>query len=103
MKLIRDLTEMIEEEIDGVKHYAKMAAELKDDHPGLAQVLYTISTQEDTHQAALHKEVVKINQEYNRTHGEPPAAMMAVYDFMHKRHIDDLANARRYQDLYKNR
>ena len=101
MKLIRDLEEMISEEIEGVRNYARMAAHVKDEHPGLAQTLYNISVQEDSHQAALHSEVVKIIEEHRRTHGEPPAAMMAVYDYMHKRHIDDLADARRYQDVYK--
>lgn len=102
MKLIRDLEEMIEDEIHDIKKYAKMAAHVKDENPGLAQTLYNISVQEDSHQAALHNEVVKIIEEHRRTHGEPPAAMMAVYDYMHKRHIDDLADARKYQDVYKN-
>ena len=101
MKLIRDLEEMIEDEIDGVRHYARMAAELKAEHPGLAQTLYNISVQEDAHQTALHKEVVAIIEEHRRTKGEPPAAMMAVYDYLHKRHIDNLAEARKYQDIYK--
>lgn len=101
MKLIRDLEEYIEEEIYDIKKYAKMASELKQDHPTLAQVLYNISTQEDGHQAALHNEVVKIIEEHRRTHGEPPAAMMAVYDYLHKKHIDKLAEARQYQDVYK--
>ena len=101
MKLIRDLEEMIEDEIHDIKKYAKMAAHVKDENPGLAQTLYNISVQEDSHQAALHNEVVKIIEEHRRTHGEPPAAMMAVYDYMHKRHIDDLADARKYQDVYK--
>lgn len=101
MKLIRDLEELIEDEISDVKKYAQMAAELKAEHPGLAQVLYTISTQEETHQAALHTEVVKIIEEHKRTKGEPPAAMMAVYEYMHRRHIDKMAEARRYQELYK--
>lgn len=102
MQLIRDLEEMIEDEIHDVKKYAKMAAELKSEHPGLAQVLYTISTQEETHQSALHTEVVKIIEEHRRTKGEPPAAMIAVYDYIHKRHIEKMAEARRYQELYKN-
>jgi hypothetical protein len=102
MKLIKELEELIEEEINDVRKYAKMAAALKDENPSLAQVLYTISTQEDSHQASIHSEVVKIINEYKRTKGEPPAAMMAVYDFMHKRHIENIADARRYQDLYKN-
>lgn len=103
MKIIEELEKLIEDEIHDVKKYAKMALELKDKHPGLAQVLYTISTQEDSHQAALHTEVVKIIEEHRRTKGEPPAAMLAIYDFMHKRHIENMADARRYQDLYKNR
>jgi hypothetical protein len=101
MKLIRELEELIEDEISDIEKYAKMAAELKAQHPGLAQALYTISTQEDTHQAALHTEVVKLIEEHKRTHGEPPAPMMAVYDYLHKRHIEKLAEARRYQEVYK--
>lgn len=101
MQLIKELEELIEDEIHDVKKYAKMAIELKEKHPSMAQVLYTISTQEDAHQAALHNEVVKIVDEYKRTKGEPPAAMMAVYEYLHKRHIEKLAEARSYQELYK--
>ena len=102
MKLIKELEEKIEDEIHDIKEYAEMAAELKEEHPSLAQVLYNISVQEDTHQAALHSEVVKIIEEHKRKHGEPPATMIAVYDYLHKRHIEKLADARRYQELYKN-
>jgi hypothetical protein len=101
MVLIQKLEEAIEDEIHDVKHYAKWATELKKDYPALAQVLYTISTQEDTHQAMLHGEVVKIIENYRKSNGEPPAAMMAVYDYLHKRSIEKLAEARRYQDVYK--
>ena len=101
MKLIRDLEERIHDEIGDIKWYAKKAAELKAEHPTLAQVLYNISTQEDGHQAAIHNEVVKIIEEHRKHHGEPPAAMMAVYDYLHKKAIDKLAEARMYQDVYK--
>lgn len=101
MKLIKELEELIEDEIHDVKKYAKMAAELKEKHPSLAQTLYSISTQEDAHQAAIHSEVVKIIDEFKRNGNEPPASMMAVYEFLHKRHIENLAEARRYQDIYK--
>lgn len=102
MKLIQKLEERIEDEVADVKHYAILAAEVKEEHPSLAHVLFTISGQEDAHQAAIHAEVVKIIDEYRRTHGEPPAAMKAVYDFMHKRHIEKLEEAHRYQEIYKN-
>lgn len=101
MKLIEKLTDRIDEEIEDVKYYAKLATEVKAEYPTLAQVLFNISTQEDGHQAAIHNEVVKIIEEHRRTHGEPPAAMMAVYDYLHKKSIDKLAEARMYQDVYK--
>jgi hypothetical protein len=101
MKIIKLLEELIEEEIHDVKKYAKLAVEYKDEHPALAQVFYNLSTQEDTHQANLHTEVVKIIEEHRRTHGDPPAAMMAVYEYVHNKHIDKLAEARTYQDMYK--
>lgn len=103
MKLIKELEELIEEEIHDVKKYAKMAAELKSEHPGLANTLYTLSTQEDSHQAALHGEVVKIIETHRRNHGDPPAEMMAVYNFLHKRHIEKLEEARRYQEIYRSK
>ena len=101
MKLIKELEELIEEEIHDVKKYAKMAAALKDEYPSLAQTLYTISTQEDIHQASIHAEIVKIIQDYRKQNGEPPANMMAVYEYLHKRSVEKLEEARRYQDIYK--
>lgn len=102
MKLIQKLEEMIEDEISGVKHYAKLAIEMKHEQPSLAQVLINIAAQEDAHQTMLHGEVVKIIENYRKTKGEPPKEMMAVYDFLHKRHIDKLQEARRYMEIYKN-
>lgn len=102
MKLIQDLEQLIDDEIHDVKKYAKMATELKVEYPSLAQALFNISAQEDIHQATIHGEVVKIIQEYRKNHGEPPVAMMAVYDYLHKQSIEKLADARRYQEMYKN-
>ena len=101
MKLIRNLEEAISDEISDIKKYASWAAELKESHPTLAQVLYNISTQEDGHQAAIHNEVVRIIEEHRKEHGEPPPAMQAVYDYLHQKSVDKLAEARMYQDVYK--
>lgn len=101
MKIIKTLEELIEEEIHDVKKYAKLAVEYKEEHPELAHLFYNLSTQEDSHQASLHSEVVKIIDEHRKTHGSPPAAMLAVYDYIHKKHIEALAEARTYQEMYK--
>lgn len=102
MKIIEKLEDLIDEEISDVGKYAKLAAEVKNTNPSLAQVFYNLSVQEDAHQAALHGEAVKLIEGYRKTKGEPPKEMLAIYDFLHKKHIDKLANARRYQDIYKN-
>jgi rubrerythrin len=101
MKIIEELEDAIDDEIHDIKKYAKMAIKLKADHPGLAQVLYTISTQEEAHMNMLHSEVVKIIEKHRSTHGAPPAEMMAVYDYVHKKHIEKAAEAKRYQEMYK--
>jgi hypothetical protein len=102
MKLIKDLEELIEDEVHDVKKYARMAYELKREHPQLAQALYTISTQEEAHQQIIHSEVVKLIEAYKRTHGDPPAPMVTVYEYLHKRHVEKLVEAKRYQDMYRN-
>jgi Mn-containing catalase len=101
MKLIKELTEMIEEEIDGAEEYVKEAIKLKHEHPSLAKTLYDISNQEMSHIDMLHSEVVKLIEEHRRTHGEPPAPMMAVYQYLHERHIDKVNNIRMLQNEYK--
>lgn len=101
MKIIKELEEYIDDEIKDIKKYAKLATAVKEEYPSLAQALYTISTQEDLHQSVLHSEVVKIIEEHRRVHGEPPAAMKAIYDYLHQQSIDKLAEARTYQEIYK--
>ena len=102
MQIIKTIEELIEEEIHDQKHYAKLAAKVKPENPMLAQLLYNISTQEEGHAAALHNEVVKIIEQHRKEHGAPPPAMQAVYDYLHERHMEKAAEARHYQEVYKN-
>ena len=100
-KEIKFLTERIEEEIHDAKLYAKMAAEYKNEFPALSHVLYTISTQEEAHQEMLHAEAVKLIEAYRKEHGTPPPAMMAVYQHLHEKAIEKMAEAKHYQEIYK--
>ena len=101
MKIIKKLSERIEDEVCDSKNYAKWAIELKDEHRNLADVLYSISLDEMKHAYALHDEVVDLIDEYRKEHGEPPADMQAVYDYLHERQIEKAEEARRYQQMYK--
>ena len=87
MKLIKELSGYIDEEIDGAKTYAENALKYKEDRPDLAKMFYNMSIQEMDHMTELHKQVVDIIQRYRKEQGEPPAPMMAVYDYLHERQI----------------
>ena len=101
MKLIKKLSEHIEEEIADAKCYAKWALELKDENRNLADTLYSISLDEMKHMGLLHDAVVKVIDEYRKTEGEPPAAMQAVYDYLHQKHIEEAQEAKNYQTMYR--
>ena len=101
MKLIKKISKMIEDEIEGAECYVKMALKHKEDRPELAKMFYSLSMDEMGHMNELHKAVVDIIEEYRKTEGEPPAAMMAVYEYLHNKHINDAAEVRTMQAMYK--
>lgn len=101
MKLIKKLSERIEDEIHDAKHYAKWAIEMKEEHRNLADTLYSLSLDESKHADALHVEVVELINDYKKEHGEPPEAMQAVYDYLHERQIEKAEEAKRYQTMYR--
>ena len=101
MKIIEELSEMIEEELEGAEDYAKGALKYKDEHPTLARVFHEISTEEMRHVDMLHGEVVSLIEKYRREHGDPPASMLAVYNYLHEKHIDHANEVKMYQGQYK--
>lgn len=103
MKLIQTLSEMIEEEIEDTKKYAMKALEVREDYPELAETFMSLSKSEGDHYNKLHEQVVKLIRDYRMKQGEPPSEMMAVYEYLHKKHIADSAEAKRLQDLYSGR
>lgn len=101
MKIIKDLSGYIDEEIDGAKTYAENALKYKEERPELAKMFYNMSLQEMEHMNELHKHVVDIIQNYRKTNGEPPAPMMAVYEYLHERQIDKASKVKAMQAMFK--
>ena len=101
MKIIEKISDKIADEIRDAKIYAKMALEFKDEHPDLANTLYDISQEEIDHMNMLHDAVKNLIEEYRRTNGEPPAAMLAIYDYMHKQQIKKANKAKAIQAMFK--
>ena len=101
MKIIEILSSKIEEEVCDAKSYVTMAMEYKEEYPELSRTLYNISTQEMEHMNLLHGEVTQIIKRYRETQGEPPADMMAVYEYIHKKQIDKSLEVKTLQAMYK--
>ena len=101
MKIIETLSNKIEEEVCDAKSYVTMAMEVKEEYPELSRTLYNISTQEMEHMNLLHGEVTQIIKRYRDTQGEPPADMMAVYDYLHKKQIEKSLEVKTLQTMYK--
>lgn len=101
MKLIKQLAEMISDEIEGAECYVKMALKYKEERPELARVMYSLSLEEMEHMSRLHELVVGVIEEYRAKSGDPPTAMQAVYDYIHEKHIEDAGKVKALQSMYK--
>ena len=101
MQIINMLSEQIEEELEVAEEYIKAALKYKDEYPGLAKVLFDISVNEMGHVDMLHGEVVKLIEAHRKEHGEPPAAMMAVYNYLHEKQIEEANEIKMYQSQYR--
>lgn len=101
MKIIKVLSEKITEEICDAKAYAELAIKVKDEYPDLSRDLYNLSLQEMDHKSVLHNNVTSIIKKYRDESGEPPADMMAVYEYLHNQQIEKALEVKTLQNMYK--
>ena len=101
MRIIKELSEAIEDELDSAERYARDACVYKEEHPELAETLYNIALEEMRHVDLLHKRVVELIERYRKENGEPPSSMLAIYDFLHKRNVEWSNEIRGYLNRYR--
>jgi len=101
MKIIEELCNKIEKQIDMAEQYAKCALNYKEERPAIAETYYRIATEQMIHMNLLHTQVVSIIDEYKKAKGDPPEAMKTLYDIMHRKHIEHAAAVKGMLALYK--
>ena len=100
MRVIKEMCEDIEKTLDMAECNIKKAVEYKLDYPVAAQAFYTKSVALMATIKGQHDAVVALIEAYRKEKGEPPAPMMAVYNYLHERQISQAAAIRNLQDIY---
>ena len=100
MQVIKCLSENIECTLDAAEENIKKAVRYKDEFPVAAKAFYTQSTLLMDSIKGQHDAVVTLIETYRKEKGEPPAPMMAIYNYMHERHINKAAAIKNLQEMY---
>ena len=101
MKIIKCLSEKIEEEIGDADSYIELAIQWKDEQPSTADLFYELSLEEMKHMDRLHGQVADLISEYREENGDPPAGMMAIYNYLHQKHMAEAMRVKVRQGMYK--
>lgn len=103
MRMIEHLEDQITEEIEGAEDYAKCALAKREEYPDLAKVYYDLANDELEHVKMLHSYIVKFIRDYRDKKGEPPADMLAVYEYLHKKQIEQVNGIQLMLDTFRDR
>lgn len=99
MKEIKELVEHIEEEMEDAHKYARLAGLYKGKDDGLSGLYMELAGQEMQHMDKLHSKAQEIIARFRKEKGEPPEAMMAIWEWEHGRMMDKAGKIRAMLDM----
>lgn len=100
MKIIECISEDIEATMDLAENNIQKAIMYKNDYPIAAKSYYNKSVVLMDSIKPQHDVVVALIEAHRKEKGEPPAPMMAIYNYLHERHINKAAAIKNLQDMY---
>lgn len=100
MQIIKELSEYIDEELRDAEKYAKLSLLYKDMYPQIAETFNRLSAEEMGHVDMLHNVGVNMINEYKAKGETVPEAMLMMYEYLHKQHIDKATQVKMYQKQY---
>ena len=101
MLIIKDIITTMENRLDAAADAIKQALIYKDDNPDTAQRFYQDSIELLNMYQRHHDQIVLIINNYKKEKGEPPAPMLAVYNYLHEKAIDKMTNIHTLQETFK--
>ena len=101
MKIIKVISEKVKEELKDAEAYIDLASEWRKEEPEAADVFAELSAEEMGHVNKLHTEVTQLISRYRQTKGEPPAGMLAIYDYLHEQQIENAMRVKVKQRMYE--
>ena len=103
MKVIKELVEMIEEEVCGAEQYAKKAMQYKDEDKLLADNYAKMAEVELQHVDLLHAQVVRIIKSWEAKGNTAPPEMTAIWQWEHGKAVDHIARVKVMLNMYAGR
>lgn len=100
MKIIECISEDIEATLNMAEHNIKKAMKYKEEYPVASRAFYNKSVALMDTIKLQHDAAVALIEGYKKEHGEPPVPMMAIYNYLHERQINQAAGIRTLQDMY---
>ena len=100
MVIIKNICNDIENELKISEDYAKKAVQYKLEYPSVAQCYLEYSNAHLSIMNGLHQEVVNLITNYRKINGEPPAPMLAIYNYLHERFIEMARDIKSLQEMF---
>lgn len=105
MKIIKELSEYIDEEVDGICDYIKFASKVKGENSFIFDVIMEIIPQEIKHVEMLHevavREINKMKEMLKSQNKEIPSYMLEMWQEAHEEYIEQMAKIKYKLDLLK--
>ena len=101
MKIIKELVENINEELEDAEKYARLAVMYKGEDSRLADTYIRLANEELNHSELLHGQAVRLIEAHRAAGNTAPPVMMAIWEWEHKKSIDHKTKVKALIEMYK--
>lgn len=100
MRVIKKLTELIDEELCDAEKYAKLALQYKEEYPDVAEMFNSLSGEELKHMGILHNAVTRLISQV-KTNDTRTEGMKMAHEILHERAIEKEKSVRMLQAMFR--